>query len=83
MAGLLTLTVLSSRKLRDKLGTAFTTEEKQITKLMENEALLLEHLTSDKDSSTILALRTLIHVRLLAHCSSTERARTSTSTSRT
>ena len=63
MAGLLTLTVLSSRKIRDKLGNAFSTEDKQIAKLMENEALLLENLTSEKDSYIILALKTLMQVR--------------------
>ena len=62
MAGLLTLTVLNSRKIKDSLDSAFSSEEKKIAKLVEDDALLIEHLTSDKDSSSILALKTLLKV---------------------
>ncbi len=63
MAGLLTLTVLNSKKLRDTLDTAFSSEEKKMEKLIESSDQLVESLGSDKDSAILLALKSLLKVR--------------------
>ncbi len=62
MAGILTLTVLNSKKFKETIDTAFSSEDKLITKLVEDEAHLTESLTSDKDSQILLALKAVLKV---------------------
>lgn len=62
MAGILTLTVLNSKKIKESLDTAFSSEEKLIAQLMDDESKLIEYLTAGGDSQNLVALKAILKV---------------------
>jgi hypothetical protein len=65
MAGILTLTVLNSKKIKESLDTAFSSEEKLIAQLMDDESKLIEFLGINNDSQNLVALKAILRVPFL------------------
>lgn len=65
MAGILTLTVLNSKKIKESLDTAFSSEEKLIAQLIEDESKLVEYLSANNESQNLTALKAILKVILL------------------
>jgi len=62
MAGILTLTMLNSKKIKESLDTAFSSEEKLIAQLMDDESKLVEFFSVNNDSQNLVALQAILKV---------------------
>jgi len=62
MAGILTLTVMNSKKLKEKINTAFSSEDTLVNKVIDDETILIENLKSDKESENLIALKAILKV---------------------
>ena len=63
MAGILALTVMNTKKIKESFDSAFSSEDKLIHQLIEDESKLVEYLTTGNESQNTTGLKTILKVK--------------------